>query len=173
MLIDPNDMAPVVKRFTISLAGSTSSSGTGFLALLDHHQAAQCAQVAALLVDQVGVFLESLEAALPHGMLQFADRSGIQQVIFAIDAEMILAADREFGFEFRERLEGVLMLHLRLARQHVQSDTFQARSRPGKVAVDQFLVQADGFEDLRTAIALQGRDAHLREGLQQSLVDGL
>jgi hypothetical protein len=27
--IEPNDMAPVAKRLTISLAGSTSSSGTG------------------------------------------------------------------------------------------------------------------------------------------------
>ena len=29
LLIDPNDIAPVAKRFTISAAGSTSSSGTG------------------------------------------------------------------------------------------------------------------------------------------------
>jgi hypothetical protein len=28
-LIEPNDMAPVAKRLTISAAGSTSSSGTG------------------------------------------------------------------------------------------------------------------------------------------------
>ena len=27
--IEPNDIAPVAKRLTISLAGSTSSSGTG------------------------------------------------------------------------------------------------------------------------------------------------
>ena len=29
LLIDPNDIAPVAKRLTISLAGSTSSSLTG------------------------------------------------------------------------------------------------------------------------------------------------
>ena len=28
--IEPSDMAPVAKRLTISAAGSTSSSGTGF-----------------------------------------------------------------------------------------------------------------------------------------------
>ena len=28
--IDPSDIAPVAKRFTISAAGSTSSIGTGF-----------------------------------------------------------------------------------------------------------------------------------------------
>ena len=43
----------------------------------------------------------------------------------------------------------------------------------GEVGLDQFFVQADGFEDLRAAIALQRADAHLREGLQQALVDGL
>ena len=32
--IEPSDMAPVAKRFTISLAGSTSSSGIGVAAVL-------------------------------------------------------------------------------------------------------------------------------------------
>ena len=44
---------------------------------------------------------------------------------------------------------------------------------PVKYFVDQLLVQTDGLKDLRAAIALQGRDAHLREGLQQAFVDGL
>ena len=55
-------MAPVAKRLTISLAGSTSSSGTGLVGLLELDQAAQRAELAVLLVDQVGVFLERLEA---------------------------------------------------------------------------------------------------------------
>jgi hypothetical protein len=43
-LIDPNDIAPVENRLTISAAGSTSSSGTGVRpassAVLDIEQAA-------------------------------------------------------------------------------------------------------------------------------------
>ena len=35
LLIEPNDIAPVVKRFTISLAGSTSSMGTEFSLFLN------------------------------------------------------------------------------------------------------------------------------------------
>jgi hypothetical protein len=62
LLIEPNDIAPVAKRFTISLAGSTSSSGTGGPRLLELQQAAQRAQLAVLLVDQVGVFLERLRS---------------------------------------------------------------------------------------------------------------
>ena len=100
LLIEPNDIAPVVKRFTISVAGSTSSSGTGLSALLELHQAAQGAQVAVLLVDEVGVFLEGLEVVLPHGVLQLADGLRVQQVVFAADAIVVVAADRQLRLGF-------------------------------------------------------------------------
>ena len=58
LLMDPKLMAPVVKRLTISLAGSTSSIGIGFVGVLQLEQAAQRAEIAALVVEQVGVFLE-------------------------------------------------------------------------------------------------------------------
>ncbi len=66
-------MAPVANRFTISLAGSTSSIGTGRVALLNFDQAAQVRQLAALIVDQVGIFLKGFEARVPHRMLQLAE----------------------------------------------------------------------------------------------------
>ena len=34
--------------------------------------------------------------------------------------------------------------------------------RPGEVLVDDVLVEADRLEDLGAAVALDGRDAHLR-----------
>ncbi len=74
LLMDPNDIAPVAKRFTISLAGSTSSIGTGFVGELQLHQPAQRAQLAVLVVDQLRVFLERREARLPDRVLQLADR---------------------------------------------------------------------------------------------------
>ena len=74
LLIDPNDMAPVVKRFTISLAGSTSSSGTGLSLFFNFIRPRRVHRLRALLVDEIGVFLKRLEAVLPHGLLQFADR---------------------------------------------------------------------------------------------------
>ena len=165
-------MAPVAKRLTISLAGSTSSIGMGLAACLSFEQAAQRAELAVLLVDQVRVFLESLRVVLPHGMLELADGERIQQVIFAAHAVLIVAADGQFGVVAGDRLEGLLVLHLRFAREHVQADAFDARGRAGEVLVDQGFVQADGFEDLRAAIALQRRDAHLGKGLQQAFVDG-
>ena len=143
------------------------------VALLQLHQAAQRAQVRALVVDEVGVFLKCLEAVLPHGLLQLADGQRIEQVIFAVDALVIAAADREFGLEFGQRTERILVLQLRFGRENCEADAFQARSRAGEIGVDQFFVQADGFEDLRSLITLQSRDAHLREGLQQALLDRL
>ena len=56
LLIEPNDIAPVAKRLTISLAGSTSSSGTGRSGVVQLHQAAQRAQILVLLVDQVAAY---------------------------------------------------------------------------------------------------------------------
>ena len=99
--------------------------------------------------------------------------SRIQQVILAALAVLILAADDQIGFRFGERLEGVVVLKLRFASQHVQPHALDARGGAGEVCLDQRLVQSHGLKDLRAAIALQGADAHLGEGLQQPLVDGL
>ena len=162
-------MAPVVKRFTISLAGSTSSIGTGlslffnFIKLRSVHRLLLC------VVDEIGVFLKSLEAFLPHGLLQFADRQRIEQVIFAVDALMIGPSDGELSLGLRQRTERILVLQLRFARKYVEADAFQSRSGAREISIDQLFVQADGFEDLRALITLQSRDSHLGEGLQQTL----
>ena len=47
------------------------------------------------------------------------------------------------------------------------------RRRPGEVAVDDFLVEADRLEDLGAAVALDGGDAHLGHHLEDALVDRL
>src|ERR1035438_10255076 len=65
------------------------------------------------------------------------------------------------------------MLEQRLGRENGESNSLQPRGRAGKVSVNQIFIQSDGFEYLRALIALQRRDAHFREGLQQSLLDGL
>jgi hypothetical protein len=52
--IEPSDMAPVAKRLTISLAGSTSSSGTGGPAgRIELEQAAQRHVAPGLVVDEL------------------------------------------------------------------------------------------------------------------------
>ncbi len=92
---------------------------------------------------------------------------------FAVARGLIIAADSQFRIRLRQRLHGVLVFHLRFAREHVESDTFNTRRGSGEVPVDQRFVQSDGLEYLRAAIALQRGDAHLREDFEQSFIDGL
>ena len=106
-------------------------------------------------------------------MLHLTDGERIEQVIFAALAVLILAAHDQLGFRIRERLEGVGMLHLRFASKHAEADALDARRGAGEVGLNKRFVQAHCFEDLRATITLQSTDAHLRKGLQQSLVDGL
>ena len=79
---------------------------------------------------------------LPHRVLQLADGLRIEQVILAVLAVLIMAADHEFGLGIGERLEGVGVLHLRFARQHVEPDAFDARCGAGEVGFDQSLDSA-------------------------------
>ncbi len=87
-------------------------------------------------------------------------------MVFAIDPLVITAAHRKLSLELGQRTEGILMLHLRFSRENSQSNPLQPRSGAGEVSVNQILVQSDGLEHLRSLIALQGRDAHLRKGFQ-------
>ena len=52
-----------------------------------------------------------------------------------------------------------------------EADAAQARDRAREVALDERGPQADRLEDLGTAIALDGRDAHLRAHLEQPRAD--
>jgi hypothetical protein len=66
-------------------------------------------------------------AVLAHGVLQLADGLRIEQVILAALTVLIVAADDQFGLRLGERLEGIRVLHLRFARQHVQAHALDAR----------------------------------------------
>src|SRR5579875_465665 len=67
------------------------------------HQTAQRAEFLVLLVYQLRIFLERRVAFLAHGMLQLADGERIEKMALTTDAELIRAADGEFGLGIRER----------------------------------------------------------------------
>ena len=87
-------------------------------------------------------------------------------MILAVDAVLIGAARIELGLRLREGPEGMRVLHLRFARQHLQAHAFDARRRSREIFLDQVLIEADSFEDLRAAITLQRRNPHLRKHLE-------
>ena len=61
----------------------------------------------------------------------------------------------------------------RFLGQHVEIDALNAAGGAGEAAVDHFVGEADRFEDLRTFVGLQRRDAHLRHHLEHPLATAL
>ena len=151
---------------------STSSMGIG-LDLLEVEQAAQRAPVPVLLVDQRGILLEHLVAAGAHRLLKLVDGLRIEQVILAVLAPLVLAAGIEHVAVDLPVRERPLVPEQDFLGDDVDADAVDARGRPGEILVDDVLLQADGLEDLRAPIALDGRDAHLRHHLHDALHGGL
>ena len=95
LLIEPNDMAPVVNRLTISFAGSTSSRGIGCRQELELEQAAQIRAPLALVVHELGKLGEGLRIVGPRRVLELVDRVRIPVVVLALDAIVDLPAEIE------------------------------------------------------------------------------
>ena len=92
-------------------------------------------------------------------------------MVLALDAVVDLPAEIELSY--RRRLIGQAMPPKRLFADLANADPLHARRRAGKVPADEFMIQSDGLEDLRAAVGLHCRDAHLREDLEQPLIDRL
>ena len=144
------------------------------LGRLEIEQAAQRAEVRRLVVDQLRVLLERRVVVRAHRLLQPVDRLRVEQVRLAVRAPLVLAARRRSAWPFDLPLrECGAMAHQHFLRDDVEADAADARRRPGEIFVDDVLAQADGFEHLRAAIALDRGDAHLRHHLDHALDGGL
>src|SRR5208282_479349 len=146
---------------------------------IELEQRAQRRERTTLAVNRLRVFLEQPEISRAHGMLQAGDRVRVVHVELAGAAPLILAADVEVAVKVRGHLERIAVPRSGLARDRVEADAGHSRRRPGEVLVDHVLRQSDRLEDLRPAVALRRRDAHLgryfRDALAHSLdevVDG-
>jgi hypothetical protein len=162
----------------------------------DLQQAPQSRPARGVLVDHARVLAVLLERrALAHGRVRLAvalqrgahvtvggahrllherDRLGIPHVVLAVAAPCVDAADRQqllAGAAVRRIRAGMTLERLR--REHVDADAADARGGVGEVLVDQLPVQTDRLEDLRAAVGLDRRDAHLGDRLQQSFADRL
>ena len=175
--IEPKLIAPVAKRLTMSLAGSTWSSWHRLALLvlggLDPEQAAQRQQPLGLLVEDLGERLVALQRIAAHGMLQRRDRFGGPGVVLAAGAVGIFAADIERGLVDLRIAERVGVAARGFLGDFGQADALDAGVGAGEILGDEIRLQPDGVEDLRAAIGLIGRDAHLRHHLQQALADRL
>ncbi len=140
---------------------------------LELEQTAQRAQVARLVIDERRVLLEQRVVARPHRLLQLVDRLRAEQVELAVLTPLVLAARIEDVAVDRAFRKGAAMAQQHLLRDLVEPDALDPGRRPGEVLVDDRVVQADRLEDLRATIALDGRDPHLRDDLDDALDGGL
>src|SRR5262249_17931632 len=140
---------------------------------LETEEAAQRAEILGLVVDEIGVLLEGFEALLADGLLELADGERVEEMALAADAVLILPADVEVSIVFAAGPIGELVPHGGLARDHIEADAADARGGAGEILVHELLVESDGLEDLGAAVALDGGDTHLGDGLQEALLDGL
>ncbi len=121
------------------------------------------------LIDQCGVFLEAAVVTALHGHLQRADHIGVVGVVLTAVDELQQAAllnrlAAAPGFGGQRLLLGLEILEARPL--DTAGDATEAE-------LHDLVGQADSFEQLRTAVRGDGRDAHLGDDLHQPLGDAL
>ncbi len=143
------------------------------LARFELEQAAQRLELAALLVDERRVFPVRGMRIGARRVLQLRDRLRRPHVLLAADAVHVVAALVERLLEQRIVAEREPVQSRGLGRDFEQSDALDGARRAGEILVDERLLQADRLEDLRAAVRLVRRDAHLRHHLVEALADRL
>src|ERR1700686_4275670 len=122
LLIEPNDIAPVVKRFTISLAGSTSAIGTGLSLFFNFIKLRN--------VDKLLLWL-SIRSVYSWKVCALSCRTACCNLL------MVSSSDRKLSLGLGQRTEGVLVLQLSFAGEHFEANSFQARRRACEVRIHQ------------------------------------
>src|SRR5262249_9609507 len=85
-------------------------------------------------------------------MLQLGDRIRIPVVVLALDA--VVDFPTEIELPYRGRLIGQTVAPERLLADLADTNPLHPRRRAGKIAINEFVVQSDGFKDLRAAVRL-------------------
>ncbi len=160
----------------MALAGSTSSIGQRRTTVeAELEQPAQRGQRLGLVVDQLGVVLEDVVAVGAGGVLQLEHGLGVEEVVLALAAPLVLATELEpaVGPLLGPRRMGEGVAGGDLGGDLVEPDATEAAHGAGEVLVDEVLPQPDGLEHLRPRVGRHRGDAHLRHDLQHALAGGL
>src|SRR5215471_259904 len=131
----------------------------------DIHQPPQRAQVARLVVDQLAILFEQPVIISAAGMLELMNRFGIKEVVFPVAPPLVESSFIQPMSGSAPARKSALVPHLGLTRYDVEVDAADSRWRSGEIFVDDLAVQAYCFEDLGAAVALNHRNAHLRDYL--------
>ena len=108
-------------------------------------------------------------------MLQLEHRVRVEQVVLALAAPLVFAADLQLAVRrlLRTRQEGETVTTGDVVGDLVQSDALDGADRPGEVLVAQILGQPGDVEELGAGVGGQRRDAHLGHHLEHALGRGL
>ena len=106
-------------------------------------------------------------------MLEHGDDFRAHQVQFPFAAPEVLGAAVQIPVGVDLLRVGDTVTHQAFGGDFQQSRTANPTGSAGKIFSGEILVQADNFEDLCTAVTLQGADTHLGEHLEQPFADRL
>ena len=137
---------------------------------LELHQATQRHQTVGGVVDVRRILLEHVVIAALGGLLQQEDGLRIVEVVLAGAAPLVFAAGAQVAVRTGGPLRrvGDAVTNGDLFGQLVESDAADAGGGTGEVFVDDVLIQADGFEQLRATVAHDGGNAHLGHDLEHA-----
>ncbi len=137
------------------------------VAWFQSHQIAQCS---------CGATVDGVRVLFPQGVIAAVDR-GLQLVHHVRIVGVVLAAvdvlqQTALG-DGLARIPGKLVERLLFGFELCETDAVNAAGGAREAQIDDFVVQADDFEQLRAAVTGDGRNAHLGNDLVQALVDAL
>ena len=135
---------------------------------VEFEESAQGLEVLLLVVDQVGELLVFLVISRANRLLESSHGLRIPLVVDAVRAVFVLA----LAFEVRIVLEGDRVTRLYVRLDLFDADPLGADLRPLEVLPHEVRGETDGLEDLGALVALDGRDAHLRHRLQETVLEG-
>ena len=144
-----------------------------FLGRLDAEEAAHRQKLRALLVEQLGEGVVAFAGVAANGMLEQRNRLRGPIVGLAAHPIGVFAADFERRAQNRRIAERVRVPALSLLRDLRETRALDRGRGAEEEFVDERAREADSVENLRAAIGLVGRNAHLRHDLEQALVDRL
>src|SRR6185295_8185883 len=107
------------------------------------------------------VLLEDRVLAAAGRVLQLVDGLGVEEVVLAVAPPLVLAAAIELVRVAGAGGERAAMPADDLLGDDRRADAADARRGAGEIVIDEGAIQPHRLEDLRAAVALQRRDAHL------------
>ena len=141
-----------------------------FAGLLELHESAQGHETVRSVVDMRGVLLEQVVITTLGGLLKQENRLGVVEVVLTGATPLVIAAGAQIAVGTARPLVRVrhTVPDCHFFGDFVKSRSPDTRSGAGEVFVDDFLVQADGFEQLRASVAHDRGDTHLAHDLEHA-----